>query len=376
MPSIKNLLLKIFNTLTRAIIPTVDMRNASYPVNTLYEQSRYTPDFSKIRVDSNSYYWTSFANLQLDSLFYKIEKALIIGNGILLNKQGKVILESTLFQKEYLFKLNQNHLILGRFFEKKIQLNNLTLSLSNSLEDNYYHWIIECLTRVLLIENIAEVQNLIVVINDQQLPFKIQSLHFLFGIPVSNIQLKSTKDIYQASVIIPSFTHTRNSATRMTDVCHPVIIRNLNKKIIEKLQSSSPNKFPLKFILSRKKASDRRIINEEYLIQGLLDKSFKVVETENLSFEEQVHLFFHAQFVVTTHGAGLVNIIFSKAIKVIELFPAERNFRDAFTFTQISAVLGFDHHVITYQPENENHDVLIQLPLINTINNIITNHLT
>ena len=40
-----------------------------------------------------------------------------------------------------------------------------------------------------------------------------------------------------------------------------------------------------------------------------------------MNIEEQIELFYDAEFVVAPHGAGLSNIMFSRGIKVLELFP-------------------------------------------------------
>jgi capsular polysaccharide biosynthesis protein len=42
-----------------------------------------------------------------------------------------------------------------------------------------------------------------------------------------------------------------------------------------------------------------------------------------MSIEEQIDLFYDAEYVIGTHGAGLTNIIFSCQIKVLELFNSE-----------------------------------------------------
>jgi hypothetical protein len=374
---LKKFLSRAFNRLTSWIIPLIDLRKNLKGVTVIQPQFYYTPNLSLIQSKGIDYYWMSFSQLPLDPLFYKkINNALVVGHGIIINAESKVILESTLFQKEYLFKLGQNHLILTRFFKNKIHQEKLILSLSNVLEDNYYHWIMESVTRVLLIEPIIDIHNLIVVVNDHPIRFKKDSLLFLFEISESDVKSIRAKDVYQGSLIVPSFTHTRNETTRMTDICHPSIIRNLNKKIFDKLHPhTSSNKFATKFILSRKTVNDRRILNEEHLLDALSDKSFKIVDSADLSFEDQVLLFFNAQLVISTHGAGLTNIVFGRKITVIELFPEDRNPRDAFVFTQISAVLGFTHYIIPYSSYNKTQDVMLDQPMIQEINHIIDHSL-
>ena len=46
---------------------------------------------------------------------------------------------------------------------------------------------------------------------------------------------------------------------------------------------------------------------------------FDSVRLEEMTFRQQVELFYEAEIVVGAHGAGLANILFSPRVKVIEL---------------------------------------------------------
>lgn len=74
--------------------------------------------------------------------------------------------------------------------------------------------------------------------------------------------------------------------------------------------------------ISRGKASRRRLINENKVLEKLCKEGFKSYFLEDMSIEQQVKLFSEAEAVVAPHGAGLVNIIFCRrAIRILELFP-------------------------------------------------------
>lgn len=370
--TIKKIALGVINLIAKRFIQTMDLRKNLKGAIIIENKINHTLNLNLIHTTSVKLNPRLLDVLNLDDLFYlQLKKGDLVGNGIILTTEGKVLLESTIFQEEYLFKLGQNHLILSRMFVVKKTHPYTVLSLSNALEDNYYHWIMESITRVLLLEDLINIQNTEIVINDSDVPFKVDSLAFLFGIPRSNVKLKGAKEVYQGPLIIPSFTHTRNQSTEMTDISHPYIIHRLNQKVTSKLQSLPKKQFPSKFILSRRNASGRKILNEQYLLDGMEDKEFRIIEMEDLSFEDQVHLFYNSQFVIATHGAGLANIVFSKKITVIELFPADRNSRDAICFAQLSSVLGFHHHLIGYPSSTIAQDVMIDSPLLNEINSII-----
>src|SRR5690606_843707 len=111
--------------------------------------------------------------------------------------------------------------------------------------------------------------------------------------------------------------------------------------------------------VSRKNAIERRIINEDELFKKLEIHHFRRVYLEELSFIEQVTLFYGAEKVIAVHGAGITNIIYGKKLHLIEFFHQERNIRDAFYFAQISAALKFKHDVIEYKSVNLQQDIEI-----------------
>ena len=73
--------------------------------------------------------------------------------------------------------------------------------------------------------------------------------------------------------------------------------------------------------ISRKNATGRAVENEPELNEFLTGKGFQTVYLENTSLEEQSRLFNSASVVISSHGAGLSNIVFSqKGTTIIELY--------------------------------------------------------
>ena len=73
--------------------------------------------------------------------------------------------------------------------------------------------------------------------------------------------------------------------------------------------------------MTRRRAARRRVVNEQDLLPVLREFGFEVIETERLSFHEQIQLFSHAEAVVGPHGAGLANLCFApEGCKVLEFF--------------------------------------------------------
>jgi capsular polysaccharide biosynthesis protein len=77
--------------------------------------------------------------------------------------------------------------------------------------------------------------------------------------------------------------------------------------------------------ISRKGASYRRIANEPEVEALLRDYGFEIHELERYSLCDQVALFAEAEVVVSGHGAGLTNMLFSPpGLVVVDIFESTR----------------------------------------------------
>lgn len=73
--------------------------------------------------------------------------------------------------------------------------------------------------------------------------------------------------------------------------------------------------------ITRRQAGRRRVVNESELEPLLLSHGFEIVETEHLTFRQQIELFADAEIVIGPHGAGLSNLAFAPSgCRVLEFF--------------------------------------------------------
>jgi capsular polysaccharide biosynthesis protein len=73
----------------------------------------------------------------------------------------------------------------------------------------------------------------------------------------------------------------------------------------------------------------------------LQKKGFNKFKLSEMNFEDQVGLFFNAEVIVSSHGAGLANILFCKPkTKIIEVKHKRENNP---LYFNISKVLDLDH---------------------------------
>ena len=113
-----------------------------------------------------------------------------------------------------------------------------------------------------------------------------------------------------------------------------------------------------KLYVTRRNAKVRRFLNEEEVATYLKERGFEVVALEKLPLREQVRRFAEAKIVVAQHGAGLVNLLFAQAPRVLEVCSDED--RQIF-FRLISEARGFPHLQIHRNGADKNADV--KLPI-------------
>ncbi|WP_203293326.1 glycosyltransferase family 61 protein [Luteirhabdus pelagi] len=350
-------------------VSTVPQRDKNSPeCAVLHEPYSISIDFSNYHIPKTPY-WQKFEGLKSASLFYcEFEKASIVSKGIVVSNEGDVLLESTIFQQEYLNELHSNHLIVGR---KWLPTKNVgkVLPLLNRLDNNYYHWTLESLSRALLVYEQPFFKDYSVVLKKDGAAFMKESLQFLFGISEDRIIEKDILSVLKPlKTLVVSFPHIRGEQTTMANVYYPDMIRKLNALAHSKLKQKGNVEGAIQNILiSRKNAISRRILNEDEVLKALQPLAFEPVCLEELSYEAQVRLFTTAKRVLAIHGAGITNVIYGRKLRLVELYPEERNARDPFYFAQITAALGFEHLLLEYSSDNKNEDVMVSKPIIDKI---------
>jgi hypothetical protein len=113
-----------------------------------------------------------------------------------------------------------------------------------------------------------------------------------------------------------------------------------------------------KLYVTRRNAKVRRFLNEKEVAAYLQERGFEVVALETLPLREQVRRFAEAEVVVAQHGAGLVNLLFAQALRVLEVCSDKD--RQIF-FRLISEARGFPHLQLHRDGADKNADV--ELPI-------------
>ena len=180
---------------------------------------------------------------------------------------------------------------------------------------NYAHFLIDSLSRIYLLKKSG--------LFDQVDKFLVPSLRFdfqedalkLLGIPKDKIIEGDKHPHIKAKKLIAS------TAPRDTSVIIPKWVGEFYRESLVKEDLLKDFDAPNIYI-KRSDSGIRNVLNEDEVEAMLAKYNFKFYELSKLSFIEKVSLFAKANLVVSVHGAGLTNIMFSKpSSHFIELFP-------------------------------------------------------
>ena len=210
----------------------------------------------------------------------------------------------------------------------------LTMTASN--QKLYFHWLIDCLPRLLRLLKGLDPETLIYA--DQSRPFQRESLA-LAGVPADRIIDASRIPILTARrLIVPCHQFTRGSLLPEWAVG---VLRDLVAPARAALPAGARG-HGSRLYISRGDAAHRRVLNEDELFALLSPHGFTLLQLSHLSLAEQIVAFADAEIVVAPNGGGLANLVFSRpGTRFIELLP--RSNIDALRVLCASAGLDFGY---------------------------------
>jgi capsular polysaccharide biosynthesis protein len=127
------------------------------------------------------------------------------------------------------------------------------------------------------------------------------------------------------------------------------------------LEASPSSASPYLYV-TRRKASRRRVLNEDEVLRIMEPLGFEVVEAENIpTLDEEIALFRGAKVIAGPLGAGLVNMIFAESAVIFELMGPEGYQNHA--YYGLASSLGFPHAYLS-ATESEGQDFIVDLDLL------------
>lgn len=216
------------------------------------------------------------------------------------------------------------------------------------IKNHQYHTLVDVAPRLYLLaqpeyQNIHEIKLLF-----SSEPSKIER-YFIQKLAPKNLKvtvLNNPDQLYSLEhLIFPTFMSRLGCGYLPS-----VYIEYFREKVLPKRESNKVHRI----FISRAKAKWRKMINEDELFEALKPYGFKKYFLEDMSIEDEIDLFYDADYVVGSFGAGLSNIIFSLKIKVLELFPDELVYPNYYYLAKsLGHTYGYYHGLVEMPSERK-----------------------
>jgi len=227
---------------------------------------------------------------------------------------------------------------------KRIKGKVFHLSLSYDLIPNYWHWLVDCLSRIAILKK-ANIEPDFYVISNA-LPFQKEWLKIL-GIKKDKI-IESGEYLIQAeNLIFTTLGWGPNNYETVQYVNGYIAFKRrwLPKFVAEMYKNIKRDiKAEKNIFVSRANSSRRRVVNENGLTELLQKYDYIIVDLDKISVAEQIEVFGQAKKIIGVHGAGLANILFAPTDSdLLEIYPY--GYYDS-SYRVMAVTLGINYNYI------------------------------
>jgi capsular polysaccharide biosynthesis protein len=225
---------------------------------------------------------------------------------------------------------------------------------------NYFHWLYDTLARL----NLLRISGISIdkyVMNwrnffggsAQPFPFQEQALSMLGIAPEQIIETHDHLHLKAKQLVLTSIPINTGYPKWAYDFLRYEFL--FKQGLYE--QNFSGNE---RIYISRGNVPNRKIINEEEVIDLLSPYGFRTFVLQDFSLQDQIRLFHSARVIVSPHGAGLANLTFCRpGTTVIEIFGS-RFWADM--YWKISNYGGLNYyHYVGQSVENPENTLMIRL---------------
>lgn len=247
-----------------------------------------------------------------------------------------------------------------------IQINDFCLFLGGNGSFNYYHWLIEIASKILLVTNemLRDLGISKIIVNRKALEIKQfkEILYILISEQNIKCDVIAFDELYELSLKRVYYINSPNNYLYNTSGIDAAPLHCcLSKEILSSLRDKTlqymeeiPNA-PKKIFLLRNRqfisSHNKRDYNEEQIFEFFKKEGFEGVLVENYSFKEQMYLFNNAEFIVGPTGAFWANIIYCKKnTKAISWL--NENMKEFSLYSTLAKIFICDMHFCLSLAEN------------------------
>jgi capsular polysaccharide biosynthesis protein len=228
---------------------------------------------------------------------------------LLLSRENQILFESALSQQEV---LEQNGILDTLIRPTARRLSGTYALLAHPWAWGYYHWVIEVLPKLSLIEELDDLKSVPLIVPHRLNAFQSDSL-LMAGVSVDRMVHLDEGDWQVDHLFFPEMLAPSGNPS-------PQAVTWLRERF---LKESSTQNSPSgrRIYLTRRDAAQRSLLNEEEIVEYLREADFEIICPGELSFPEQVKTFRDVEVVIAPHGAGATNMVFAPpSATLIEFF--------------------------------------------------------
>jgi capsular polysaccharide biosynthesis protein len=266
----------------------------------------------------------------------KISHARLVGKSLaVLNEKKQLMVESVFGLRCVPDDDSYHYLSLPRPTRLSGSWTSLISRWCPSGHANYYHWLLDGLPRLALLDRFPAETGILV-------PGPLQSFQR------DSLEILGLLDRCRPSreVHLEIGDYYFSAPTTMTGCDNPYAVRFLRERFLSCAES-----VPLSFekIYVSRLGSSRAALQEEAMIDFLSGEGWTIIQAEKYSFREQIAIFSRARAVCGLHGAGLTNLLWcQKGSKVLELCAA--NFLNG-CYEGLAVAAGLDHRYLVFEAD-------------------------
>jgi capsular polysaccharide biosynthesis protein len=237
---------------------------------------------------------------------------------------------------------------------------------------NYFHWFLDALPRVFAAEDYEKLSGVpcYFIVPEVLKTWQWDSIRML-GIPeerIITIRNSHLIEGYSFNHLISTFSHRhiRHSLTGHFDSFSPEMIQKLSERLSRAPEShQTASTTCTRLYVSRGHAHQRRVCNEDKIMEILSPHGFQLVYLDKLTLHDQIKLFRNATHVIAPHGGALTNLLhLSPGCQVLEVFQSGHGERP--DFFQLAALKGATYSFAVATSLNQSHDIDIPAAVLHT----------
>lgn len=266
----------------------------------------------------------------------RLHQAKISAHGcIVLSRDNDIFIESALSNPEI---LEANGVLDAVFEPRCVPTAGTYCLLGSPWAAGYYHWLFEILPRLSLIEGVVPLNTAPLIVSHQLSSFQRESLTLLGvidRIAVLEHPHQQIETLYFPEVLAPTGNPSPHAVAWLR--------AHLMSRVV-----LAPAKSRRRIYLTRRDATQRRLLNEAEIVDFLQSEGFEIVCPGDLSLAEQITLFQGVDVVVAPHGAGLSNMVFAPlGATLVEFFGT--NYING-CYWALANICGHRHAFLTGEP--------------------------